>query len=162
MKNKTNLQKIEEKPRTRRAGRKEKRTGPLREKVQITVRIDQQLINSVYAQMKIDNARITDMIEEGLIETLKKRRQAMPQWTSQVRFMVANATNEQEKLVRGLLIAMVEDQIEGSDLSPEAIMLYETCKVFLLSRNELEHARDCIASYSRYGKTPEEIAKLRA
>ena len=104
MKKKTNLQTVEGEPRSR-------RTGPAKEKTQLTVRLDSELMGKIYGQIKKDNTRITDWIERGLNLALGEARQGVPEWTKQVRFMVANATKEQERLLRGLLIAMVEAEV---------------------------------------------------
>lgn len=156
--------------------------GPPKEKTQITIRVDQQLINEAYAQMQEDNTRITDIIERGLMLALIERNHQLPVWNKQVRFMVANATREQQALIRGLLIAMVEpllDQrayrkdtkvgkliearnhiVHGVSPTPEAEKLYELVCWFLEGRNKSPHASAALEYYSRYGKSAGEIAEL--
>lgn len=151
MKKKTNLQSVP-------AEAARKRTGPAKEKVQITIRIDQQLMQHVYAQIKEDNSRITDMIERGLQLALGEARFHMPPWTKQIRFVLANATTEQTKLIRGLAIAMMEREVAKS--TPEVEKIFEFVKWFLDSRNTLAHAGECLELYSRYGRSAEEISKM--
>lgn len=145
-------------------GAKPRQHGPQKEKVQITIRLDKELMNEAYAQMKEDNTRITDIIERGIYLALREARHEMPSWTKQVRFVLANATREQEKLLRGLAIAMVEPLLDKkvfiSHTTAESEKLYDLLKWFLESRNTLPHANAALAYYSRYGKTAEEIAKL--
>jgi len=133
-------------------------TGPIKEKVQITIRIDKQLLDQIYIQMKDDNARLTDMVERGLILALGEARYALPQWSKQIRFVLANATKEQVKLIRGLAIVMVEGEI--APVSAERRKFYEICRWFLESSNDLKYGAKCLEVYSRYGKSAEEIAKL--
>lgn len=137
--------------------------GPQKEKTQITIRVDQELMNEVYAQMKSDNTRITDIVERGIQLALEEARHEMPTWKRQVRFMVANATRRQQDLLRGLLIAMVESEVleaRNQRLSPAELKLFEMCAWFLMSRNTVPHVDPCLEWYSRYGKSAEEIAKL--
>lgn len=134
------------------------RTGPPKEKVQITIRIDKELLDEAYSQMKADNTRLTDMIERGLVLAMGEARHALPQWTKQIRFVLANATKEQVALIRGLAIAMVEHEVVP--LSHETRKFYEICRWFLELRNKLPHDLKCLELYSRYGKSAEEIAKL--
>lgn len=137
---------------------REHRTGPVKEKTQITVRIDKQLMAEVYAQIKEDNSRITDIIEQGLMLALRQLRHEMPAWTKQVRFVLANATQEQVRIIRGLAIAMVENEVEKR--SPDAEAIFDLCMWFLKSRNSLAHGGKCLELYSRYGKSADDIAKL--
>jgi len=193
MKKKTNLQTgpegaVEPRRARKKAAAKEARQhGPLKEKTQITIRLDAQLADRVYSAIQADNTRITDMIEHGLNLALAERQYALPAYTKQIRFVLANATKDQQKLLRGLAIAMVEPEV-GADIratvpgegkvltaqvkgpsrrvflsysrTPEAEKLWELVEWFLQGRNEVAHAEACLEYYSRYGKTAEEIAEL--
>lgn len=152
MKKKTNLQSVVPE------GTRKHRTGPIKEKVQITIRIDEQLMQAVYAQIKEDNLRITEMVEEGLVLALEKRRHQLPAWTKQIRFVLANATAEQTKLLRGLAVAMTEGEVKKPSVEVEKI--FEFLKWFLETRNLLVHAPECLGVYSRYGKSADEISKM--
>lgn len=142
--------------------------GPQKEKTQVTVRIDKDLMNEAYAQMKEDNTRITDIIERGIVLALAEARHDMPAWTKQVRFVLANATRQQQVWIRGLAIAMVEPLLmaDGVIEKGEGLLtiwedkFFETVKWFLETRNKQPHANACLEYYSRYGKSAEEIAKL--
>jgi len=136
------------------------RTGPPKEKAQITIRLDKQLLDEAYSQMKADNTRLTDMVERGLLLALAEARHELPQWTKQIRFVLANATREQVKLIRGLAIAMVENEI--APLSNEQQKFYELCSWYLESRNKVAHDEKCLEVYSRYGKSQEESARAMA
>jgi hypothetical protein len=167
MKKKTKLQRPSEEGEAR-----SRQHGPQKEKTQITIRVDKELINEAYAQMKEDNTRITDIIERGIYLALKERDHDMPPFTKQIRFVLANATREQQVLLRGLAIAMVEPLLEPKPVAegqkrvfiaygcPADEKLYELVRWFLESRNKLPHASACLEYYSRYGKSAEEIAKL--
>lgn len=150
MKKKTELQTV--------AG-KTRRTGPLKEKTQVTVRLDNDLMQNVAALIHDDNMRLTDIIEEGLQLALAKRRHQLPAWTKQIRFVLANATTKQTEIIRGLAIAMVEAEVQAQRHAAED-MLWEIAETFLKSRNALPHAGKCLELYSRYGKSADEIAKL--
>jgi hypothetical protein len=176
MKKKTNLQT----PTV--GGVKPRQHGPQKEKTQITIRVDTDLMNRAYEQMKEDNTRITDIVERGLILALTERNHQLPVWNKQVRFMVANATKEQQGLIRGLLIAMVEPLLDldrkdargiadsqkrtgtvflsHSSLTPEAEKLFELVRWFLEARNRSPYANAALEYYSRYGKSAEEMAEL--
>lgn len=151
MKNKTKIQ-------TPSGEARANRTGPVKGKTQITVRVDDQLMRSVYAQIKDDNTRITDAIERGLILWLKETRHALTPWTKQIRFVLANITAEQAELFRGLAIALTENEVEERNADAQAI--YDLCEWFLRERNLLIHGGRCLELYSRYGKSAAEIAKL--
>jgi hypothetical protein len=122
--------------------------------------------------MKDDNTRITDMAERGLILALAEARHELPAWTKQIRFVLANATQEQVRLIRGLAIRMVEPQLDvvvvegnrrlsGSAGSADAEKkIFELVKWFLETGNKVGHANAALEYYSRYGKSAEEIAKL--
>jgi hypothetical protein len=137
---------------------KPRQRGPQKEKTQITVRVDISLMNEAQAQMKEDNARITDIVERGICLALRERNHQMSLYARQVRFMVANATKEQQVLLRGLLIAMVESDVVSP--TPEAGKLYELVRWFLEGRNTVPHANACMEYYLRFGKSAEEIAEL--
>ena len=153
--------------------RQRQRRGPLKEKVQVTVRIDQQLMGAAYVRMKKDNIRITDIIERGIYLALKEADHDVPEFTKQVRFVLANATREQQRLLRGLAIAMVEPlvnekravadgsrQVFLSHSYVETARVYEFVKWFLESRNRVDDADTYLEYYSRYGRSAEEIAEL--
>lgn len=152
MKKKTNLQTVAAEP------ARTHRTGPIKEKVQITIRIDQELMQHVYAQIKEDNSRITEIVEEGLALALEKRQHQLPAWTKQVRFVLANATAAQTRKIRGLAIAMLEGEVKKP--SPEVEKIYEFLDWFLESRNALVHGAEVLSKYSRYGKSAEDISKM--
>lgn len=158
MKKKTNLQAASDEDEA-----KPRKHGPDKEKIQITLRIDADLANEAYAQMKSDNSRITDVVERGIQLALQESRHELPAWTKQVRFMVANTTRAQQELIRGLLIAMVEPEV--LNLRREALLdvelkFFEMCAWYLTSKNTMPHADACLEWYSRYGKSPREVAKL--
>lgn len=138
--------------------------GPQKEKTQITIRVDKELMDEAYAQMKEDNTRITDIVERGIYLALKERDHDMPLFTRQVRFVLANATREQQVLIRGLAIAMVEPLLDkklfAPHTTPESEKLYELVKWFLENKNRSLYASACLEYYSRYGKSAEEIAQL--
>lgn len=143
---------------------KPRRRGPQQNKTQITLRLDKELVDEAYKQMKEDNTRITDVIERGLHLALKERDHDMSLFTKQIRFVLANTTREQQILLRGLAIAMVEplldEKVLASPLSVEAKKLYDVVRWYLESRNKMPHANACLEYYSRYGKSAEEIARL--
>lgn len=157
MKKKTNVQTSaaggEDKPRPR---------GPQKEKTQVTLRLDKQLMDEVYVQMKEDNSRITDMIERGLVLALAETRHQLPAWTKQIRFVLANATQEQVRLIRGLAVRMVEPHLDKNVFVSYAAgdKLGELLKWWLETANKEAHATTCLEYYSRYGKSAEEIARL--
>lgn len=151
MKKKTNLQSV--------AGEARKhRTGPVKSRAQITVRIDSELMRSVYAQLKEDNSRITDAVERGLVLWLTEARHQLPSWSKQVRFVLANCTTEQAEAIRGLAIALVENEIE--ERAPDAQAIFDLCDWFVRSRNSIPNAGKCLELYSRYGRSAGEISKL--
>lgn len=134
--------------------------GPLKEKAQITLRIDQQLMNDAYAMMKEDNTRITDIVERGIHLAIRERNHDMSPYTKQIRFVLANVTREQQILMRGLAIAMVEGELEETQASVEISKIFEMVKWFLESRNRQPYATRALEYYSRYGKSAQEIAQL--
>ncbi|HXA25623.1 MAG TPA: hypothetical protein VNW90_25370 [Acetobacteraceae bacterium] len=175
MKKKTNLQTPTE------GEVKPRQHGPQKEKTQITIRVDTNLMNEAYAQMKEDNTRITDIVERGLVLALTERNHQLPKWNKEVRFMVANATKQQQALIRGLLIAMVEPLLDRKDtttnkvivdgkqraavfishaFTPETEKIFELVRWFLELRNKSPHAPAALEYYSRYGKSAEEMAEL--
>jgi hypothetical protein len=173
MKKKTNVQTPTE------GGVKPRQHGPQKEKTQITIRVDTELMNHAYEQMKEDNTRITDIIERGLVLALTERNHQLPVWNKQVRFMVANATKEQQGLIRGLLIAMAEPLVAPDNNNrpkadgqkrcyvngPPPMLdaekkLFELVRWFLDCQNKSPHALAAIEYYSRYGKSAEEMAEL--
>jgi hypothetical protein len=174
MKKKTNLQKDGGE-----AVKPTRQHGPQKEKTQITIRVDQQLINEAYKQIQVDNTRITDIIERGIYLALVERNHQMPLWNRQVRFMVANATKEQQGVIRGLLIALAVPRLDrkSADRHSKAApgflhdcdRKYETLfrqqveqvRWFLVEVcNKLPEADAALEYYSRYGKSAEEMAEL--
>jgi hypothetical protein len=123
-------------------------TGPIKEKRQVTLRLDGELLDAVEAQCKEDGFRMTDAVERGLGLYLEEMRHHLPAWATQVRFVLANATKEQERRIRGLAVAMVEGEVVKR--SAEEQMLWEICEWFLLSRNSKDYAKECLESYSKY------------
>ena len=161
---------------------KPRQHGPQKEKTQITIRVDSNLINEAYAQMKEDNTRITDILERGLVLALYERNRQMPIWDKQVRFMVANATKEQQGRIRGLLFAMAEPLVRKDKQPPQPVIdgLQRKQPVYLSHQNEREKIYELVCwfldscnkqadlekpileYYSRYGKSAEEIAELQS
>jgi hypothetical protein len=139
---------------------KPRQHGPQKEKTQITVRVDTDLMNEAHAQMKEDDTRITDIVERGIYLALRERNHQMSLYERQVRFMVCNTTKKQQVLLRGLLVAMVEYS-EGK-FTPEAGKLYELVRWFLESRNNVPYVSACLEQYSHYGKSTEEIDETKA
>lgn len=145
---------------------KERKHGPQKEKTQITVRVDKELMNEAYIQMKEDNSRITDVVERGIYLALKERDHDMSNVTKQVRFMVANATREQQILIKGLMIAMVRPLLDKKVFVPEPEheklfgQAYEFLRWVLERETKMPYASAAMEYYSRYGKTAEEIAEL--
>jgi len=137
------------------------RTGPPKEKTQVTVRLDKQLMNAVNLMAKDTNQRLTDMIERGLVLALSET-EYLPKLTGRVRFVLANATREQERLIRGLAVAMTEHEVREEPPSDYEQMIFGLMSWFLESRNELAHANKALDVYARYGKSAEEIAAMRA
>lgn len=130
--------------------------GPDREKVQITIRIQKELMDQAYALMKQTNMRITDMLERGLILAMKEEDQELPLLTSQVRFVVANATRLEQEELREFLIYLRADEVRKPSETDMAIRKFirEYLKSFLPYRKEV------MDLYSRYGRTEKEIEKL--
>jgi len=137
-----------------------KKSGPAREKTQITVRIDKDLINAVYAHSKKDNTRITDWVERGLQLALGEVRHDLSQYTSQIRFVLANTNKEQQKFFRGAAVRMTETEIDGFRRSAEGELLFWVCKQYMESGSDEPHADDALQVYARYGRSAEEIARL--
>ena len=153
MKKKTNIQTVPEA-----AQPKPHRTGPPKEKAQVTLRLDMELMAAVNSQIKEDNTRITDFIEQALLFALEKSRYEIPAWTQKIRFVLANATREQQTLLRGVAIAMVADQV--AELSAAERKALEYCRWVYESYNRVEYAKEALGYYSRYGRSADEIAKL--
>lgn len=155
---------------------KKPQRGPTQVKTQVTIRVDRELLNEAYAQMKADNSRLTDIVERGIYLALRERDHDLPRIAAQVRFAVNNATREQQRLLKGLLIAMmmwdrgVDVMIEAGEgrewvafqLKCYMEQFYGQCKWFLESCTKMPDADAYLERYSRYGKTAEEIAKLGA
>lgn len=158
MKKKTNLP-----PTSVEAEVKSRQHGPLKEKAQITIRVEKALLDRAYAQMKEDNTRITDIVERGMYLALTERDHATPLYLQRVRFVLANATRSQQILLLGLAVAMVEEEVlkaKGKQRTPEEEKLFEICQWYLTARSKAPHLTECLAHYSRYGRSPAEIAKL--
>lgn len=168
MKKKTNVQIVEEDEPA-----KPRKYGPEKQKTQVTIRVDSQLMNEVYAEMKAnedENLRITDLAERGFQLALYERRHEMSDYAKQVRFIVNNATREQQVLIRGLAIAMVEADVyaplrTGSGKTEQLSLLYDKLfdllRWFLESRNREAHATECLKVYGRFGKRKDEDIKPR-
>ena len=136
---------------------KTRQHGPQKEKVQLTVRIDKELMDRAYAQIKQDNARITDVLEEGLILALQQRDESMPRLTSQVRFLVANTTKQQQQQIRKFLGFLVMNETENLSL-PDA--LWRKSILEYLDQIGPDRLQRALELYSRYGRTPEEITSM--
>jgi adenosyl cobinamide kinase/adenosyl cobinamide phosphate guanylyltransferase len=130
--------------------------GPKKEKEQITVRIDKDLLDRVNAQIQQDNFRLTDLVEEGLFLALKQRDENMSQLTKQVRFMVANLTKVQQQQLRWYLTFSVLPDL-GEELSPPEALLRNFFLEYLEQVGENPDLRyRAMEVYSKYGRTPEE------
>lgn len=136
--------------------KKERKHGPEKEKVQITVRIDKDLMDQMYAVMKSSNTRLTDLLERGAILAMREEDQDLPTLTTQVRFLVANTTKTEQEILRNVLTFLRADEIEEPTDRDRLARTYflEYLKTFLHLRKE---AMDL---YSRYGRTEAEIEKL--
>lgn len=126
--------------------KREHPTGPIREKDQITVRVDQQLLQAARAQAEDLGINITDMVERGLALAVSEA-EYLPKLTGQVRFLLANATREHQRLIRGLAIRMMEDQVVKRSESDQRI--FGLLEWYLKSANSEKHAPDCLKLYER-------------
>jgi hypothetical protein len=125
---------------------------------QITVRIDTELLNAAQGAMK-EGERLADIIEQGIYLAINEWRQLTP-LAKEVRFIANNLTKDQQRLVQGLLIAMVEPLV-GYPRARVGQELWKFIVCFLESRSDLPHASACIASYANYGKKPGNAAPDR-
>jgi hypothetical protein len=137
--------------------------GPAKEKTQITLRLDKQLMNAAFALIKQDNSRITNIVERGLMLALAEA-EYLPRLTSRVRFVVNNATREQERKFLGLAIRMVESEVRKDKASEYETKIVELLDWYIEGGNLVQHAQDALDLYARFGRSPEEAAtaKLRA
>lgn len=149
---------------------KSRQRGPKQAKTQVTIRIDQDLLSEAYVQMKRDGSRLTDIIERGIYLALRELNNEMTHYTRQVRFAVANTTRVQQQYIRGLLVAMAEMEVVSLGQGKTAVLIGHKCADrdrvkellmgFLEDCNKQPDADDLLDYYKRYGKSPEEIAKL--
>jgi uncharacterized protein (DUF4415 family) len=146
----------ERKPPETPAPEKERQHGPLKEKTQITIRIDKELMDRAYAQIKGTNSRITDVLERGLWLAMKEQDQDLPALTNRVRFVVANTTKQQQQQIDRFLICLVLDEFEK--LTPSEALLRKSVFEYLELMEKVPDRRArALELYSRYGRTPEEI-----
>lgn len=87
--------------------------GPDKEKRQLTIRLDEALLEQFETQQEETNrpTRITDALEEGLILWMKQHDQGLSLQSIQVRFVVANANKEQQRWIRKFVVFLVLSQI---------------------------------------------------
>ena len=132
---------------------KERKHGPQKEKVQVTLHIDKDLMDQAYAMIKDTNQRITDVVEQGLVLAMKAE-DALPTLMTKVRFLVANATREQQEQILLFLSFLVLEELTTLTPPERLIRLqtFEYLKLLKKWRNETMHL------YSRYGRTPDEVA----
>lgn len=131
----------------------EKKSGPEKEKVQITVRADKVIMDEVYALMNDANTRITDLVERGLVLVLAEEDR-LPRLTSQVRFLVANATKDEQEQLRDYLTFLRADEVrkpsEVDKVNRQFIRAY--LKTFVSLRKQVHDL------YSRY-RAVDEVEK---
>lgn len=127
-----------------------KKTGPKKHKTQITLRLDKKLMDEAKAQMAASGMRLTDIIERSLLLELEEKGAELPQWTEphQIKYALdRRLTREEERMVRGLAIAMKETEIQPRSDNGEAI--WKLVENFLLRANGLPHAQACIDEYAK-------------
>jgi len=133
---------------------KERRHGPQKEKVQLTLRIDRDLMEQAYAMIKDTNQRITDVVERGLVLAMQEE-DALPKVMSKVRFLVANCTKEQQEKVLLFLSFLILEKI--APLTPVERLVHRQILEYLPLlqkwRNETMH------HFSAYGKNLEDAAQ---
>ena len=116
------------------------------------MRLDKELMDQAYQMIQETNQRITDVLERGLVLVFKEEEQ-LPRMLSRVRFLVANATREQQEQIMLFLTFLVLEELTTLT-PPERLIHTQTCEYLKLLkkwRNETMHR------YSRYGKTPDEV-----
>lgn len=133
---------------------KPRKHGPDRDKVQLTVRLQKDLMEEAYALTKQTDRRITDMLEQGLIREIKEtyNRALMP---SAVRFLVENATRAQQEEIWNFLTYLVADELREPSAADRALRrcVGEYFKSFAPLRKEAEEI------YRRYGRAEGELKK---
>jgi hypothetical protein len=131
------------------------RRGPRKEKVQISVRISKAYMDLAYAHIKRTNTRITDILERGLVLAMSEENRLAP-IASEVRFLVANTTREQQRVLRNALAWLAIPEVQ--ELSPSEAF---TRRLFLESTDlasSLAQYDKAIELYSRYGHFSEQPA----
>ena len=139
--------------------KEKKETKPL------TSRIDMQLRNTVLEALAagafpegVDS--LTDVIERGIPLAINEHH-GLSTLEKQVRFMVANTTKDQQRLIRGLLIAMAEPLIDPPPAPGTALqeklqeVRWEFVQRSLAAYNELTPPlleAEVMEIYGRYGK----------
>jgi hypothetical protein len=118
-----------------------------KEKQQITIRIDSQLLAAVREVMKEEGLSIGDITEQGLRLELHVSRYVLPAWAKEIRMMVCNATAKEQRLLRCLLVAIA--QYELGEMTEEERKIFELIMWYLNSRNEKAHASECLQVYAR-------------
>jgi antitoxin component of RelBE/YafQ-DinJ toxin-antitoxin module len=139
--------------------------GPDKEKTQLTVRIDQDVMAQASEVMKRTNMRITDMLERGLQLAIHEENQDLPWLTSQVRFLVHNTTKAEQEQLWDFLTFMRAAEVArlnvAAHLGGEAELvlrrfIQEYLKTFRPLRSKVKEL------YARYARTEEEMAQLTA
>jgi len=98
-----------------RRGRKKSPRGRKKEKVQISVRIDETILGLAYDHIKASGRRITDMLERGLL--LVMREEGMkPMAVTKLRFVVEHMGADLQRHV--LRAAALERLVESRELTP--------------------------------------------
>lgn len=129
-----------------------RRHGPLKEKEQITLRLDKELMSRARAQMEETHTRLTDLIERGLELALKEVDQDLPAITTKVRFLVNNTTKAQQLWLRRFLAFLVMDQV--CELSTTDLIFRRFMLEYLESLETWDNLlADC---FERYGKVSAE------
>lgn len=126
--------------------KREHPTGPIAEKDQITIRIDKELLQKARAQAEDLGITITDMVERGLVMSVDEA-EILPRLTGKVRFLLASAPREQQRLIHGLAIRMVEDRVVKRSKLEQGF--WELVESYLHSANTEEHAAECLKLYER-------------
>lgn len=131
-----------------------KHRGPKKEKVQISVRISKAYMDLAYAHIERTNTRITDLLERGLALAMAEEVN-MPKLTQNVRFLVANTTTEQQRVIRNALVWLAIPELPDCQLTP----FEELTRLLFLQAAELaerlERHDEALLLYHRYGRSAE-------
>lgn len=132
------------------------KTGPEKEKAQITVRIDQKLMQVVDRMMTQSNMRITDMVERGLLLAMEEEYR-VPLLASQVRFLFMNTTRAQQEILRRCLTFLRVDEVRPPTPIDNSIRRF-IGEYFESMDRWGDQVMDL---YARYGRTEAEVEKLK-